>query len=103
MQSFKKKIDSAKGKAITLSKNGLNSFYEGKHNFENTNLDIELLAEERKATCVSCEFYEDEPIIYLQVIDTNIPELSKKMCGDCYCILSYKLRQSKEKCIKWRE
>jgi len=103
MQSFKKKTNSVKRKVLTLLETGVDPFFEGKFNFENTNKDVELLAIERKNICSGCEFYEDEPIEAFQVHDKNIPELSNKMCGDCFCILSYKLRQSKIKCGKWQE
>jgi len=103
MPNFSKKIQSAKGKSLTLLEQGADPFFEGKFNFENTNIDVDLLAEERKNICLKCEFYEDEPIEAFHVQDKNIPELSNKMCGECFCILSYKLRQSKTKCNKWLE
>lgn len=103
MQSFRKKANSIKGKVLTLAEDGTAPFFEGKFNFENSNIDIELLAIERKETCISCEMYEDECIESFQVEDKNIPELSNKMCGDCFCILAYKLRQSIKKCNKWKE
>lgn len=103
MQSFKKKVSSATGKSLTLLEDGIEPFLEGKFNFENTNIDIELLAIERKNICLGCEFFENEPLESCQIKDKNIPELTNKMCGDCFCILSYKLRQSKTKCIKWLE
>lgn len=103
MLNFSKKIQSGKGKSLTLLEAGVEPLFEGKFNFENTNIDIELLANERKNTCLSCEHFEDEPIEAFQIKDKNIPELSNKMCGDCFCILSYKLRQSKTKCDKWLE
>jgi hypothetical protein len=103
MQSFKDKVSSAKGKTLTIIQDGVEPFLEGKFNFENKNLDIELLASERKEICLTCDYYEEEPIESCQVTDKNIPELTNKMCGDCFCILSYKLRQSKIKCSKWLE
>lgn len=103
MQNFKDKIQSVKGKALTLVEVGTEPFFEGKFNFENENIDVELLATERKDSCLGCEFYEDEPIDSLKVEDKNIPELSNKMCSDCFCTLPYKLRQSINKCKKWIE
>ena len=101
MQSFKKKYQSVKGKASTIIEDGIEPFFEGKFNFENENLDIELLASERKEICLTCNDYEDEPIESCRVTDKNIPELTNKMCGECFCTLSYKLRQSITKCDKW--
>lgn len=96
MQSFKKKI-------VSLIDNGVEPLQEGINNFKYPDMDIELLAEERKNVCVGCEFYEREPIDFLRVEENRIPELSEMMCGECGCTLSYKLRQSKSKCNKWLE
>lgn len=103
MPNFRDKINSAKGKVDTLIEVGEKPFFEGKFNFENENVDIELLASERKEKCLTCNDFEDEPIESLRVKDENIPELSNKMCGDCFCVLPYKLRQSIVKCPKWLE
>lgn len=103
MQSFSKKASSAKGKMLTLLETGVEPLFEGRLNFENTNNDIELLAIKRATVCLGCEFYEDEPLESFKITGEKIPELSGKMCGDCFCILSYKLRQSKTKCDKWLE
>lgn len=103
MQSFKKKIKSASGKALTLAEDGIEPFLEGKYNFENEYTEVEKLAKSRKEICIDCEMYEDEPLESCQVNDERIPELTNKMCGDCLCILSYKLRQSQTKCKKWQK
>lgn len=96
MQSFKKKIKS-------IVKNGLEPLQDGIYNFNNTDLNIESLAKERLKECKDCHLFEDEPIDFLRVIDKKIPELSNKMCDECGCTLSYKLRQSKIKCKKWKD
>lgn len=96
MQSFKKKI-------VSLIENGLEPLEIGIHNFKHPNIDVELLAIERTKECLFCEFFVEEPIDFLKVIDKNISELSNKMCDECGCTLSYKLRQSKTKCEKWLE
>lgn len=93
MRSLKKKI-------VSLVSNGLEPLEEGVNNFNHPNVDVELLARERKETCVSCPMYVDEPISFLRIVDV-IPELSNKMCDFCGCTLSYKLRQSLEKCNRW--
>lgn len=94
MRSFKKKI-------VSLVKNGIEPLNTGYNNFKHPNIDVEILANERKETCVKCPMFVDEPIEFLKVIDNAIPELSNKMCDLCACTLSYKLRQSNNKCDKW--
>jgi len=96
MQSFSKKIKS-------LVKNGLEPLEEGVLNFHNTITEVEVLASERSKTCEGCIFFEDEPISFLRVEDKRLPLLSNKICDECGCTLSYKLRQSKTKCDKWKE
>lgn len=96
MQSFKKKI-------LSLVKNGIEPIEEGINNFNHPNIDVELLAKERKETCVVCPMFVDEPISFLRVEDKSLPELSNKMCDSCGCTLSYKLRQSIEICNKWQK
>lgn len=96
MQSFKKKV-------VSLLQNGIEPLEIGVYNFKHFDIDIEFLAIDRSKECVGCEMFVDEPIDFLKVMDKNIPELSNKMCNECACTLSYKLRQSKTKCIKWQE
>lgn len=96
MQSFKKKI-------VSLISNGIEPLEFGMHNFKHHDLDVELLAKERSDECEKCEMNVEEPIPFLRVEDKNIPELSNKMCDECGCTLSYKLRQSITKCKKWSE
>ena len=96
MQSFKKKI-------VSLMSNGLEPLEIGMRNFKNIDIDVELLAIDRMEICKGCSFFVEEPIDFLRVTDKNIPEISNKMCDECGCTLSYKLRQSKTKCIKWLE
>ena len=96
MQSFKKKI-------VSLVSNGIEPLEEGMRNFRNPVLEIERLAMDRMYSCIGCEFYLKEPIVFLRVNDKVIPELSNMMCDECGCTLSYKLRQSKEICKLWQE
>lgn len=96
MQSFKKKI-------VSLIYNGTDGLEQGIHNFKHPVLEVERLAETRKDECIGCEFYVDEPIEMFHVTDKRITELSNKMCDDCGCTLSYKLRQSINKCKNWSE
>ena len=96
MRSFKKKI-------VSLVKNGIKPLNTGYDNFNHPNIDVEILAKERKETCVKCPMFQTEPIPMLRVEDKNIPELSNMFCDMCGCTLSYKLRQSIEKCDKWEE
>ncbi|MGI9582647.1 hypothetical protein ACR1PO_15740 [Chryseobacterium sp. RRHN12] len=64
---------------------------------------LELANKRLENHCKSCKFSIDEPIPELRVEDKQIPELSGKTCGDCGCILSYKLRQSVKKCRRWEQ
>ena len=96
MQSFKKKI-------VSLVSNGIEPLEEGMRNFRNPVLEIERLAENRMNECLVCDFFQPEPISFLRVKDKRITELSNMMCDECGCTLSYKLRQSIEKCSKWQE
>jgi len=102
MQSFKK-TKSFKKKIKSLVQNGTEPLEIGVYNFNNFNLEIELLAVKRSKECMVCEMFVDEPIEFLRVKDKAIFGISNKMCNECACTLSYKLRQSKTKCIKWQE
>lgn len=74
----------------------------GVKNFNFLNENAEKLAKERLENhCTFCNFNILEPIEELRVTDKRITELSKRTCGDCGCVLSYKLRQSVKKCSKW--
>lgn len=95
MRSFKKKLK-------TLLKTGIDPLKVGVYNFNNFDYKTEALAIERKNTCVECPLYVDEPIPFLRVTDERIKALSNKMCDDCGCTLSYKLRQSIVVCEKWQ-
>lgn len=96
MQSFKKKI-------VSLIEHGTDGLEEGMRNFKKPIPEVETLAESRKNTCVGCPFFINEPISFLRVTDERIPELSNTMCNECGCTLSYKLRQSINKCSKWQK
>lgn len=76
----------------------------GIKNFNFLNEKTENLAMERlEANCKFCNFNILEPIEELRVTDTRIPDLTNRTCGDCGCVLSYKLRQSVKKCSKWEQ
>lgn len=96
MQSFKKKIQS-------IVKHGIDPVSEGIHNFKHENKGVEKLAKERLNTCMGCPYFKTEPVEFFRVSDDRIPELTDKMCGECFCTLSYKLRQSTIKCKRWQE
>lgn len=96
MRSFKKKIQA-------VVKNGIDPVLEGISNFNNENESVELLARERSKECSKCKYFVDEPIEFMRVTDNRIPELTNKMCGECFCTLSYKIRQSSIKCKRWQE
>lgn len=94
MQSIKKKVTS-------ILKDGLEPIEAGVYNFNHPTNDVEQLAKVRMTDCFNCTAFIDEPIKFLRVADERIPELSNKMCDECGCTLSYKLRQSKTICAKW--
>lgn len=96
MQSFKKKI-------VSLIDNGIDPLAEGYENFKYPNKEVEILAKIRSVTCGNCDEFVNEPIDFLMVEDSRLEVLSNKMCNECGCTLSYKLRQSKIKCSKWKE
>lgn len=96
MQSFKKKIQS-------VVKHGIDPVLEGIKNFNNEDESVESLAKERLKECLKCPYFKTEPIDFMKVTDTRIPELTDKICGECFCTLSYKIRQSSIKCKRWQE
>jgi len=96
MQSFSKKL-------ITLAKDGMKPLSVGFENFKNPKEEVEELAKERLFHCINCKEFIEEPIDFLKVEDKRIPELSNKMCDECGCTLSYKLRQSIKICDKWQK
>jgi len=81
---------------------GLDPIKTGMYNFKYPDAQTEDLAIKRKNTCIECPLYVDEPILFFKVTDPRIAELSNKMCDDCGCTLSYKLRQSIVKCERWQ-
>lgn len=67
---------------------------EGVYNFKFPKNCIEKKALERSKVCMGCEHFKEDPISDFHVND-RIEQLSKKMCGLCGCVLSYKLRINK--------
>ena len=67
---------------------------EGVYNFKFPTSCIEKKALERGNVCLKCPHYVNDPIEDFHVTD-RIEFLSKKMCGLCECVLSYKLRINK--------
>lgn len=89
-------------KMKSFYKVGLEPFMEGKKNYETPKESVEAKAARRAEECAKCLHYEDEPIKMFQIQDERIPQLSKKMCGECSCSLPYLLRQSQKICKKWQ-
>lgn len=52
--------------------------------------------------CVNCPSNTEDPVADMHVIDEEIPALSKRMCQDCGCVLSFKTRQNIKLCSKWK-
>jgi len=90
-------------KAKSLAKNGVDPYVEGKENYELNNPAIEKRALELSKICKGCPLFKEEPVSFLGVEDERIPELSKKICGDCGCSSPYLLRQYSKTCKKWQE
>lgn len=54
--------------------------------------------------CKSCEHNVEDPVEDMRETDSEIPELSGRMCSHCGgCVLSFKIRQSVKKCDFWHE
>lgn len=96
MQSFKKKINS-------VIENGFDPISEGVLNFNTPKPEIEDLAKERLNKCLGCPLFVREPIPVFRVKDHNLNAASGKMCDDCGCVISYKIRQSKTVCKYWEK
>jgi hypothetical protein len=81
----------------------LKPIYIGMLNFWTGDKKAEATAKNRLKNCLSCEFFIDEKNNLLKVNDTKIPILTNKQCGECGCVLSFKLRQSENLCNKWQK
>ena len=86
---------------ISKAVSKLDKVVEGENNFDNGTNDE--LAEIRYRICSGCPMFQKEPISFLRTDDKAVPGLSGKMCDECGCVLSYKLRLENEKCPlgKW--
>lgn len=74
---------------------------EGIKNFKKNDKKINDLARERYESC-KCGYLPSKIIQATIPEDKAIPEISKKLCEECNCVLSFKLRQGIEKCKKWK-
>lgn len=90
-------------KVASIGKRGFDPLRKGRGNYNRNLPAVEEKARERSKTCLGCENYVDEPVKSFQVEETRIPALSKKMCDECGCPLSYLLRQNVKICKKWKE
>ncbi len=74
---------------------GMTNFY-----FNNKKEEAEQLY---KNFCINCEYNVEETDKELQLVDTQIPEMTKRMCSFCGgCVLSFKTRQNIKPCSKWK-
>lgn len=81
----------------------LKQIYIGMLNFYSKSKNAEILAKKRYLdSCKNCTLFVDEKNELLQIKDTEIPELTNKNCYICGCVCSFKLRQSINKCDKWK-
>lgn len=56
---------------------------------------------ERTGTCIGCPHFVDEPIEMLRYTDNENSALNGKICNECGCIISLKIRQNSEICKNW--
>jgi hypothetical protein len=91
-----------KVKSLLKTKEGLEALSYGVYYYRNKNETIESLAKERSKECVKCEKIEFDD--FEKIKDNRIPEISGKMCGECFCSLPYLLRQTTKGCElkKWK-
>lgn len=87
----------------SVLKSGIDPFKEGRKNFLRPKEEIEKLAKERINICGGCDEFLDESVDLFKVNDKRTPEATEKYCGDCGCILSYKIRQNIDTCKKWQK
>lgn len=79
----------------------IDKYLDGQDNLEmGINDDLAMT---RADICTGCPMFQKEPLAFLRVDDKAVPVLSGKMCDECGCVLSYKLRLKNEKCPlgKW--
>lgn len=82
----------------------LRPIYIGMLNYFCNSKEANKLALSRyENSCKGCEFFIEEKNELLRFEDNQIPELSNKMCNDCGCNISFKLRQSIKKCSRWQK
>lgn len=84
-------------------KRDLKAIISGMTNFYVNSSQADKLAKERlESSCKGCAYFITDPVESERVNDKRIPELSGKICGNCGCTLSYKLRQSVKPCEFWK-
>lgn len=95
-ESLKREQDPEIIKSTKAVMQGVTNFHLGIKSAEN-------IARERfEKHCKSCVFNIPELVESLQVTDEKIPRLTNRQCGNCGCVLAYKLRQSVKKCEFWK-
>jgi len=88
-------------KLDTIKKTGIKPVLEGLKNKIAPNAETEKEAKRRAKICADCNLMELEPVPSLRIKDSKIPEVSKMMCGDCWCSIPLKIRQNISLCEKW--
>ena len=101
------KIESAIGKLVNLDlqakrESERNIIQDGK-SIKRIEKDVLEKAIKRAEICKLCKHNELEPLESERYIDLDIPELSNRMCGKCYCPISKKISQNKSKCKLWKD
>lgn len=90
-------------KVKSVLKNGIEPIEQGRENYLSGSM--EEVAKNRALICQDCPAgnFVNEPIDFLKVEDTRIPELSNKMCNECGCASPYLLRQNIKICKYWND
>ena len=94
-KNIQEETDPSVIKDLKAVASGMSNFYFG--------LKTDLAKQRFEDHCKGCVFNIQEPIPDMRVTDEKIPELSGRMCGNCGCVLSYKIRQSIKKCQYWKK
>ncbi|MDM1523861.1 hypothetical protein HX088_11345 [Empedobacter sp. 225-1] len=98
-QNINSKTSSLIKKLKSITANGGAGLVES---LTSTNVPSDII-DERTITCKGCPNFNDEPISMLRYTDTEDSSLNGKICGECGCIISLKIRQNKEICRFWKK
>ena len=102
-EKIKRYVESLKNKKNPDIAHDVKAIVSGMTNFVTGSRKWNDIARERyEKSCKGCPFFIDDPVPSERVTDKHIPELSGKICSNCGCVESYKLRQSVKLCEFWK-